>query len=103
MPAPTDRHRPAAQPHQHITDTALNAEFRLPDDDVHPVWSLQPVLVISDSLDDDPVGLLPSRVPLRHLPSVLFTAQEYLIAPLVLLDDRSYATFKLRHMPRRPG
>ncbi|WP_254401028.1 hypothetical protein [Streptomyces sp. AC555_RSS877] len=86
-----------------ITDTALNAEFRLPDDDVHPVWPLQPVLVISDSLSDDPVGLHPCRVPLRHLPSVLFTAKEYQLAPLVLLDDRSYATFKLRHMPRRPG
>lgn len=86
-----------------ITDTALDAEFRLPDDDVHPVWPLQPVLVISDSLDDDPVGLLPCRVPLRHLPSALFTAREYQLAPLVLLDDRSYAAFKLRHMPLRRG
>ncbi|MFI6340747.1 hypothetical protein [Streptomyces sp. NPDC050535] len=86
-----------------ITDTALNAEFCLPDDDVHPVWPLQPVLVISDSLADDPVGLLPNRIALRHMPSVLFSAQEYQLAPLVLLDDRSYATFTLRHMPRRPG
>ncbi|MGW6214306.1 hypothetical protein [Streptomyces sp. NPDC055109] len=86
-----------------VTDTALNAEFRLPDDDVHPVWPLQPVLVISDSSAEDPAGLLPSLVPLRHLPSPLFTTQEYQLAPLVLLDDRSYATFMLCHMPRRPG
>lgn len=67
------------------------------------MWPIQPVLVISDNLADDPVGLLPCRVPLRHLPSVLFTAKEYQLAPLVLLDDRSYATFKLRHMPLRQG
>ncbi|MFE7077111.1 hypothetical protein ACFU96_44205 [Streptomyces sp. NPDC057620] len=86
-----------------INDTALDAEFRVPDDDVHPVWPLQPVLVISDRLDDDPVGLGPCRVPLRHLPSALFTLKEYELAPLVLLDDRSYAAFTLRHMPRRSG
>ncbi|MGW0648455.1 hypothetical protein ACWD4T_06575 [Streptomyces umbrinus] len=63
----------------------------------------QHVLVISDSLDDDPIGLLPCPTPLRHLPSPLFSAEEYLAAPLVLLDDRSYTDFTLRHMPRRPG
>jgi hypothetical protein len=62
-----------------------------------------PVLVISDSLDDDPLGLLPCPVPLRHLPSPLFSPEEYQAAPLVLLDDRSYADFTLRHMPRRAG
>lgn len=86
-----------------INDSALNEEFRLPDADVHPVWPLQPVLVISDSLHDDPVGLLPCRVPLRHLPTVLFTGKEYRLSPLVLLDDRSHAAFTLRHMPHRPG
>ncbi|MEU9671791.1 hypothetical protein AB0E25_41070 [Streptomyces bobili] len=62
-----------------------------------------PVLVISDSPDDDPIGLLPCPVPLRHLPSALFSAEEYQLAPLVILDDRSYTAFTLRHMPHRPG
>ncbi|MET8291503.1 hypothetical protein ABZV80_40975 [Streptomyces sp. NPDC005132] len=86
-----------------IRDTALDAEFRLSDEDVHPVWPLQPVLIISDSPDDDPVGLGPCRVPLRTLPAANFSASDYRLAPLVLLDDRSHATFELRHMPRRPG
>ncbi|MGW5657201.1 hypothetical protein [Streptomyces humi] len=62
-----------------------------------------PVLVISDRLDEDPVGLLPSSIPLLHLPSLLFNATEYEQAPLVLLDDRCYSNFLLRHVPRRPG
>ncbi|MFJ5779316.1 hypothetical protein [Streptomyces sp. NPDC093094] len=62
-----------------------------------------PVLVITDSHDDDPIGLLPSPVPLLHLPSPLFTASEYRTAALVILDDRSYPTFRLRHMRPRPG
>jgi hypothetical protein len=45
------------------------------------------VLVISDSTDDDPVGLRTSPVPRLHLPSPLFSAEEYLRAPLVLLVD----------------
>jgi hypothetical protein len=61
------------------------------------------VLVISDSPDNDPVGLRKSPVPLLHLPSPLFSAEEYQRAPLVLLDDRSYTGFTLRHMPRRQG
>ncbi|GHB77637.1 hypothetical protein GCM10010377_79880 [Streptomyces viridiviolaceus] len=61
------------------------------------------MLVISDSPDADPVGLLPCKVPLRHLPSPLFGADEYRLAPLVILDDRSYTAFRLRHMPHRPG
>ncbi|MER5452980.1 hypothetical protein ABT052_46540 [Streptomyces sp. NPDC002766] len=61
------------------------------------------MLVISDSTDDDPVGLRSSPVPRLHLPSPLFSAAEYQRAPLVLLDDRSYTAFTLRHMPRRPG
>ncbi|MFJ5779315.1 hypothetical protein [Streptomyces sp. NPDC093094] len=36
------------------------------------------------------------------LPS-LFTTQEYRAAALVILDDRSYPTFRLRHMRPRPG
>ncbi|GHG00579.1 MULTISPECIES: hypothetical protein [Streptomyces] len=36
-----------------------------------------PVLVISDHPDDDPIGLLPCPVPLRRLPSPLFSAEEY--------------------------
>lgn len=62
-----------------------------------------PVLVISDSTDDDPVGLRTSPVPHLHLPSPLFSTEEYLRAPLVLLDDRSYTDFTLRHAPHRPG
>ncbi|MGA5520817.1 hypothetical protein ACPCK2_31935 [Streptomyces pseudogriseolus] len=62
-----------------------------------------PVLVISDHPDDDPIGLLPCPVPLRQLPSPLFTAEEYQLAPLVILDDRSYPAFTLRHLPHRPG
>ncbi|MFF8848134.1 hypothetical protein ACF08N_36560 [Streptomyces sp. NPDC015127] len=62
-----------------------------------------PVLVISNSLDADPIGLLPSPVPVRHLPSPLFSSEEYRRAPLVLLDDRCYSDFTLRHMPQRPG
>ena len=62
-----------------------------------------PVLVISDSPDNDPVGLRTSPVPLLHLPSPLFSAEEYQSAPLVLLDDRSYTGFTLRHVPRRQG
>ncbi|MCQ8836114.1 hypothetical protein [Streptomyces malaysiensis] len=62
-----------------------------------------PVLVISDSTDDDPVGLRTSPVPCLHLPSPLFSTEEYHRAPLVLLDDRSYTGFTLRHMPHRRG
>ncbi|MEU0047276.1 hypothetical protein [Streptomyces werraensis] len=62
-----------------------------------------PVLVISDHPDDDPIGLRPCPVPLRRLPSPLFSAEEYRLAPLVILDDRNYPAFTLRHMPRRPG
>ncbi|GAA1042145.1 hypothetical protein GCM10009566_42350 [Streptomyces murinus] len=62
-----------------------------------------PVLVISDSTDDDPVGLRSSPVPCLHLPSPLFSAEDYQRAPLVLLDDRSYTDFTLRHVPHRPG
>ncbi|MFF0766537.1 hypothetical protein ACFYWH_42115 [Streptomyces sp. NPDC003737] len=62
-----------------------------------------PVLVISDSAHNDPIGLEPCPVPLRHLPSPLFSAEEYQQAPLVLLDDRSYTGFTLRHMPHRLG
>ncbi|MFD6285393.1 hypothetical protein [Streptomyces sp. NPDC060205] len=61
------------------------------------------VLVISDSPDDDPVGLRTSPVPRMHLPSPSFSAEEYHRAPLVLLDDRSYSDFTLRHVPPRPG
>ncbi|MFF6953808.1 hypothetical protein ACFZAD_34875 [Streptomyces iakyrus] len=63
------------------------------------------MLVISDSTDDDPVGLRTSPVPRLHLPSPLFSAEEYLRAPLVLLllDDRSYTGFTLRHVPHRRG
>ncbi|MEJ8654959.1 hypothetical protein [Streptomyces sp. MS1.AVA.4] len=61
------------------------------------------MLVISNSPDEDPIGLLPCPVPLRHLPSPLFSAEEYRRAPLVVLDDRSYSDFTLRHMPHRPG
>jgi hypothetical protein len=53
----------------------------------------QPVLVISDRLEDDPVGLLPCPVPLRNMPAALFNAEEYCRSPLVLLDDRSYTSF----------
>jgi hypothetical protein len=63
----------------------------------------QPVLVISDRLEDDPVGLLPCPVPLRNMPAALFNAEEYCRSPLVLLDDRSYTSFSMRHMPHRPG
>lgn len=62
-----------------------------------------PVLVISDSTDDNPVGLRPSPIPRLHLPSPLFSAEEYQRTPLVLLDDRSYTDFTLRHVPHRPG
>ncbi|MGV9705319.1 hypothetical protein [Streptomyces sp. NPDC003483] len=86
-----------------IRDTGLDAEFRLSDEDVHPVWPLRPVLIISDRPEADPVGLGPCRVPLRTLPAAHFGARDYQLAPLVLLDDRSHATFELRHMPRRPG
>lgn len=68
------------------------------DEDPH-----QPVLVISDSLDDNPLGLLPCPVPLRQLPSLLFTSKEFQRAPLVLLDDHSFSGFELRHVSRRPG
>ncbi|MET9462230.1 hypothetical protein ABZY05_45735 [Streptomyces canus] len=61
------------------------------------------MLVISDSPDNDPVSLRTSPVPLLHLPSPLFSAEEYQSAPLVLLDDRSYTGFTLRHVPRRQG
>ncbi|MFJ8142635.1 hypothetical protein [Streptomyces sp. NPDC096013] len=61
------------------------------------------MLVISDRLGIDPIGLLPCPVPLRLLPSPLFNAEEYQRAPLVLLDDHSYTGFTLRHMPHRPG
>ncbi|AZP14717.1 hypothetical protein EJC51_47445 [Streptomyces aquilus] len=61
------------------------------------------MLVISDRSDDDPVGLRTSPVPRLHLPSPLFSAEEYQRAPLVLLDDRSYTDFTLRHLPHRPG
>ncbi|WP_405192769.1 hypothetical protein [Streptomyces anthocyanicus] len=61
-----------------------------------------PVLVISDSPEADPVGLLPCTVPLRRMPSPLFSAEEYRLAPLVILDERSYTAFRLRHMPQRP-
>ncbi|MDQ0994807.1 hypothetical protein [Streptomyces sp. V3I7] len=63
----------------------------------------RPVLAISDSPDDDPLGLLPCPVPVLYLPSALFSTAEYQGAPLVLLDDRSSANFALRHMPHRPG
>ncbi|MFC9932331.1 hypothetical protein [Streptomyces sp. NPDC127190] len=76
----------------------MSASAQAFEDRAHP-----PVLVISDRLDDDPLGLLPCPVPLKHLPSALFTAQEYQSAPLVLLDDRSYTNFTLRHMRHRPG
>ncbi|MGP4014160.1 hypothetical protein [Streptomyces sp. 4N124] len=46
-----------------------------------------PALVISDSTDDDPVGLRTSPVPRLHLPSPLFSTEEYHRAPLVLLDE----------------
>ncbi|MEV7892217.1 hypothetical protein ACWD3I_48720 [Streptomyces sp. NPDC002817] len=62
-----------------------------------------PVLVISDSTDADPVGLRTRPVPRLHLPSPLFSAEEYQRAPLVLLDDRSYSAFTLRHLPHRRG
>jgi hypothetical protein len=62
-----------------------------------------PVLVISDSTADDPVGLRTCPVPCLHLPSPLFSAEEYQRAPLVLLDDRSYTAFTLRHVPHRRG
>ncbi|MGV9897279.1 hypothetical protein [Streptomyces tendae] len=61
------------------------------------------MLIISDRIDADPVGLRSSPVPLLHLPSPLFSAEEYQRAPLVLLDDRSYTDFTLRHAPHRPG
>ncbi|MER6691111.1 hypothetical protein [Streptomyces minutiscleroticus] len=61
------------------------------------------VLVISDRLDDAPVRLQPCTVPLRHTPSAHFTTAEYQAAPLVILDDRSYTAFTLRHMPHRQG
>ncbi|MFF2217578.1 hypothetical protein [Streptomyces antibioticus] len=61
------------------------------------------MLAISDSTDDDPVGLRTSPVPLLHLPSPLFSAEEYQRAPLVPLDDRSYTDFTLRHVPHRRG
>ncbi|MFE9454987.1 hypothetical protein [Streptomyces sp. NPDC006739] len=61
------------------------------------------MLVISDSTHDDPVGLRTCPVPRLHLPSPLFSAEEYQRAPLVLLDDRSYTGFTLRHVPPRPG
>ncbi|MFI9825264.1 hypothetical protein ACIHFC_33225 [Streptomyces sp. NPDC052013] len=61
------------------------------------------MLVISDSTDDDPAGLGMCPVPRLHLPSPLFSAEEYQRAPLVLLDDRSYTGFTLRHAPHRPG
>ncbi|WP_371647788.1 MULTISPECIES: hypothetical protein [unclassified Streptomyces] len=63
----------------------------------------QPVLIISDRLDHDPIGLLPCPVPLHHSPSAVFTREAYHKAPLVILDDRSYPHFLLRHMPHRPG
>ncbi|WP_345552676.1 hypothetical protein [Streptomyces lannensis] len=37
------------------------------------------------------------------MPSPLFSTEEYQQAPLVLLDDRSYTSFTLRHMPHRLG
>ncbi|GGQ97318.1 hypothetical protein ACIRPJ_33160 [Streptomyces asoensis] len=86
-----------------IEDAAHDGQLRLPDDDVHPIWPLKPVLVISDSPDDDPVGLLPCRVPLHRLPPPALSSVEYRLAPLVLLDDRSYAAFRQRRMPRRRG
>jgi hypothetical protein len=61
------------------------------------------VLVISDSIDNDPVGLRACPVPRLQLPSPSFSAEEYLRAPLVLLDDRIYTDFTRRHMPHRPG
>ncbi|OIJ93222.1 hypothetical protein BIV25_25920 [Streptomyces sp. MUSC 14] len=61
------------------------------------------MLVISNRLDDDPVGLHPCPVPRLQLPSPLFNSAEYQRAPLVLLDDRSHTDFTLRHMPHRPG
>ncbi|MEU5044575.1 hypothetical protein [Streptomyces griseorubiginosus] len=61
------------------------------------------MLVISDNTDSDPFGVRKSPVPLLHLPSPLFSAEEYQSAPLVLLDDRSYPHFTRRHMPRRGG
>ncbi|MEV5762725.1 hypothetical protein AB0L61_38905 [Streptomyces tendae] len=61
------------------------------------------MLIISDSTDDDPVGLRRSPVPRLHMPSPSFSSEEYLRAPLVLLDDRSYADFTRRHVPHRPG
>lgn len=62
-----------------------------------------PALVISDSSDTDPIGLHTCPVPRLHLPSPLFRPEEYQRAPLVLLDDRAYLGFTLRHVPRRPG
>ncbi|MFJ9752438.1 hypothetical protein [Streptomyces chartreusis] len=62
-----------------------------------------PALVISDSSETDPVGLHPCPVPHLHLPSPLFSSEEYQRVPLVVLDDRSYLTFTLRHLPHRPG
>ncbi|MEU9736484.1 hypothetical protein [Streptomyces sp. NPDC048002] len=62
-----------------------------------------PVLVISDRPHHDPIGLLPCPVPFKHSPSTLFTSAEFHNAPLVLLDDRSYSSFTLRHMPHRQG
>ncbi|WP_435218769.1 hypothetical protein [Streptomyces sp. bgisy034] len=62
-----------------------------------------PALVISDSSETDPVGLHSCPVPHLHLPSPLFSSEEYQRAPLVLLDDRSYLTFTQRHLPHRPG
>ncbi|WP_381837532.1 hypothetical protein [Streptomyces monticola] len=61
------------------------------------------MLVISDGAGEDPVGLRECPVPRLDLPTPLFSAAEYQRAPLVLLDDRSYAAFTLRHMPTRPG
>ncbi|WP_031487298.1 hypothetical protein [Streptomyces bicolor] len=61
------------------------------------------MLVISDSTDDDSVGLRTPQVPCLHLPSPLFSAEEYQCTPLMLLDDRSYTGFTLRHLPHHPG
>ncbi|GGV52379.1 hypothetical protein [Streptomyces spectabilis] len=63
----------------------------------------QPVLVISDRCDGDPIGILPCPVPLRYALPHRFCPEEYQQAPLIVLDDPSYADFVLRRMPLRPG
>ncbi|GHC88518.1 hypothetical protein [Streptomyces flavofungini] len=61
------------------------------------------VLLITDRSDPDPAGLQSCMVPVRLSPTASFTTEEYLSAPLVLLDDRSFRAFTTRHPPRRCG